>query len=185
MQRYLSVSKLLSCAILLATGSVSFPSCQAQGTENPNARLKVFLRGYLQDPAYDYKATRYLAAFVDLKEDGIQEAIVYFTDKHSCGSGGCAALILEPEGTSYRVVTSITIARPPIRVLSDKSHGWHNLSVRVEGGGIQPGYDVELTFNGKTYPRNPTVAPARRFTESVEGRILIPAHVEGALLFQP
>ena len=61
---------------------------------SPEVTLKGYLQEYVKNPAYDYKAVRYIAAFVDLKDDGIKEAIVYFTDRDSCGSGGCAKVIL-------------------------------------------------------------------------------------------
>jgi hypothetical protein len=137
----------------------------------------------VKDPFYDYKATRYISAFVNLKGDGTRQVIVYFTDKYSCGSGGCTALILAPEGLSYKVITSITIARLPIRVLTTKSNGWHDISVWVHGGGVQPGYEAILSFDGKTYPRNPTVPPARPLLKKVPGRVVIPYEAEDTPLF--
>jgi hypothetical protein len=145
--------------------------------------LKKFLQDYVRDPFYDYKTARYRSAFVDLKDDGTHEVIVYFTDQHSCGSGGCTALILAPKGSSYEVVASITIVRLPIRVLTTKSKGWHDISVWVAGGGIQPGYEAKLSFDGKTFPSNPTVPPARRITQKIAGEVVIPATEEGTPLF--
>ena len=69
-------------------------------------------------------------------------------------------LVLTPEGASYRVVTKIRITRPPIRVLATSSHGWHDIGVWVQGGGIQRGYEAKLQFDGKTYPSNPSSPPA-------------------------
>jgi hypothetical protein len=137
--------------------------------------LKRFLQNYVKDPSYNYKGTRYVAAFVNLHSCHAQQVIVYFTDQYSCGSGGCTMLILTPRGSSYNVVTSITIAWPPIRVLATKSHGWHDIAVWVEGGGIQPGYEAKLSFNGKSYPSNPTVPPARRLKGKVPGSVVIPS----------
>lgn len=70
-------------------------------------------------------------------------------------------LVLAPEGASYRVITETTVTRLPIRVLSTKSNGWHDITVTVAGGGILIGYEAELSFDGKTYPSNPSVPPAR------------------------
>jgi hypothetical protein len=107
---------------------------QVQETHAPDQGdiLKKFLREYVRDPYYDYKTTRYFAAFVNLRDDGPQQVIVYFTDRRSCGSSGCTTLILSPEGSSYKVVTSIPAARPPIRILDTKSNGW--LLRLIEGG---------------------------------------------------
>jgi hypothetical protein len=157
---------------------------QPQMTPEESAKLKSFLRNYLQD---SYKAgdttTRYFATLVDLTGDGGREAIIYFTDQHSCGSGGCTTLILAPRGSSYGVITAITIGWPPIRVLSTRKNGWRDLGIWVQGGGIQPGYEAELQFDGKTYPRNPSVPPAKPLIEKVTGKVVVPKGTVGALLY--
>jgi hypothetical protein len=103
----------------------------------------------------------------------MKEVIVYLSGRGWCGSGGCVMLILAPEGETYRVVTKTTVTRLPIRVLTTKSNGWHDISVEVAGGGIQPGYEAELSFDGKSYPSNPTVTPAHRSNGKVQGRTVI------------
>lgn len=153
-----------------------------QEAAGKQANLKKFLRKFLKDYHYDYQATRYFASFVNLQDEGGQQVIVYFTDQHSCGSGGCTTLILAPQGPSYRVVTSISIAWPPIRVLRSQSNGWHDISVWVQGGGIQPGYEAKLSFNGQKYPSNPTVPPARRLKRKVSGTVVVFRGVEGVPL---
>ena len=70
-------------------------------------------------------------------------------------------------------MANILITRPPIYVLSDASKGWHSIGVLVAGGGILQGYEAELRFNGKTYPLNPSVPPARRLKGKVMGEIVI------------
>jgi hypothetical protein len=67
----------------------------------------------------------------------------------------------------------MTITNPPIRVLDQKLNGWHSLGVWVQGGGIQPGYEAELRFNGKSYPKNPSVPPARRADKNLAGEVVI------------
>jgi hypothetical protein len=69
------------------------------------------------------------------------------------------------------VVTKTTVTRPPIQVLASKSNGWHDIAVRVAGGGIANGYDAELSFDGRKYPSNPTVPPARRVAEEVAATV--------------
>ena len=119
------------------------------------------------------KTTRYITAFRDLNGDGIPEAIVYLMGREWCGSGGCTTLILTRDAGSWRIVTEITITQLPIRVLTNTSHGWRNIGVWVRGGGIQPGYEAELRFNGKSYPRNPSVPPARRLKGKPAGEVVI------------
>ncbi len=129
--------------------------------------LKRFLQSWDKD-----KTTRYIAAFRDLNGDGTPEAIVYLMGNW-CGSGGCTTLILTQDAGSWRIVTRITIARLPIRVLTNTSHGWRSIGVWVQGGGIRSGYEAELRFNGKSYPRNPSVPPARRLTGKPAGEVVI------------
>ena len=122
---------------------------------------------------------RYARAFVDLNGDKKKEAIVYLVGQWWCGSGGCPTLILKRTGSSFGIVTSISITRPPIKVLSTRSNGWRDISVWVQGGGIQPGYAAKLQFDGKTYPSNPSTPPARRLENHVGGIEVIQS-IDGA-----
>jgi hypothetical protein len=114
----------------------------------------------------DHQLTRYSVALTDLDNDRRPEALVYAMDHGNgrggglCGSGGCELYVLSLKARPYRVITNISLTRPPIRVLATMAHGWRDLAVRVAGGGIVPGYEARLRFNGRTYPENPTVSPA-------------------------
>jgi hypothetical protein len=146
--------------------------------------LKMFLQTYLRTPPSNGdKTTQYFSAFVDLNGDGTQEAIVYLTGQSWCGSGGCTTVILARNRSSWRVLTHMTITRPPIRVLSKASNGWRNISVWVQGGGIQPSYEAELRFDGKTYPSNPSVPPARRSAGKAIGEVVIRSSQSGTRLY--
>ena len=154
---------------------------------NQEERLKTFLQKYVGDPDPGFQgqaATRCSSIFVDLKDDGRKEAVVYLTGRGWCGSGGCVMLILAPEGKTYKVITKTTVTRLPVRVLKTKSNGWHDISVVVAGGGIPLGYEAILSFDGKTYPTNPTVPPARPSDGKAPGEIVIPAAAEGRPLYQ-
>jgi hypothetical protein len=138
------------------------------------ARLQVFLKSYVGDSVLLAGDTaQFKSAFVDLKDDGKFEALVYISGSGWCGSGGCRLLILAPSKATYRVITATTITRLPIRVLKSKTNGWHDIGVWVQGGGIQPGYEAQLPFDGRAYPSNPSMSPARQLIEKVEGRVLI------------
>lgn len=145
---------------------------------------KMFLQEYLSPPRPRAdRTTRYLDAFVDLDGDGIEEAIVYLTGQRWCGSGGCTTLILARQGSSYRLVTKITIAWPPVRVLTSSTDGWRDLAVRVQGGGLDSGYEAEVRFDGRTYPTNPSTPPARRLAARTAGTIVVPSSQEGKPLY--
>lgn len=148
-----SVAILLAVALSGAPQSVSMPQS-----------ADAFVRN-----ALDLK--RYQSASVDLNDDGVAEVIVFAMDREYCGSGGCTMFVLTPTRNGYRVVTRTTVTRPPVRVLSTSSHGWRDLAVRVSGGGVRRPYDVQLKFDGRSYPSNPSVAP--RLRTQTGGRVVI------------
>jgi hypothetical protein len=161
--------QLWSLAVLLAVCSCA----TAQ-----EGSLRGFLQNYVGSPgSNEGKATRYFAAFVHLRDDNTQQAIVYLTNDGWCGSGGCTMLILEPKGSTYRVITKIMTTRPPIRMLSTKTNGWHDLVVHVQGGGVVHAYEAKLPFNGKSYPISPSMPAARPLTTEIAGEIIVPASV--------
>jgi hypothetical protein len=148
------------------------------------ASLKAFLQNYVKDHRFDDdRGTRYAAAFVDLTGDQKQEAIVYLAGRWWCGSGGCPILVLKRDGPSWKIVAKVMITRPPIRVLTNSSNGWHSLGVWVAGGGIEPGYEAELQFDGNAYPSNPSVPPAQRLKGRVDGVVVIPSFESAVPLY--
>ncbi len=166
--RIVALAAVVCSALLVAT-------CLAQAQRKPDAPAspaEESLRRFLQT-FDDDKTTRYIAGFRDLNADGTPEAIVYLMGKW-CGSGGCNTLILTRDGSSWKIVANIRITRPPIRVLTSTSNGWRSIGVWVQGGGIQPGYEAELRFDGKTYPKNPSVPPAHRL-KNPAGEVVIPS----------
>lgn len=114
---------------------------------------------------------RYHAAAADLNGDGRPELLVHAEDDGWCGSGGCTLAVLAPHGRGYRVVTRITVARRPVRVLATATLGWRDLGVRVAGGGLPRAHEARLRFDGRSYPRNPTVVPETR--AGAAGRVVL------------
>lgn len=152
------------------------PDCPAQSVHQPTASERESLEEFLQKNW----STRYSAAFVDLQDDGNFEVIVRLTGAQWCGTGGCRTLILVSEGASYRVVTNFLIVWLPIRVLATKSHGWHDISIRVAGGGIQPGYESRLSFNGKSYPVSPVLLRNGKIRKKVPGLVVLADETKGS-----
>jgi hypothetical protein len=132
-------SQLLALAAL-TFGNIVPSTCPAQ-TVGQAASAKTSLRAFLERFDADLKG-RFIDAFVDLNGDGGPEAVVYLTGNEWCGSGGCTTLILVRDGDSWRLMTKVTVTRPPIRVLATKSNGWQHrrpgarwrLSTRLRGG---------------------------------------------------
>jgi hypothetical protein len=111
-------------------------------------------------------------ADADLNGDGRNEIFLYVDDPGLCGSGGCSLIVLSPRGSSYRKVMRTTITKLPITILRTTTHGWRDVGVTVQGGGIMRPYMARLRFNGTRYPSNPTVPPALPLRRPA-GRVLI------------
>jgi hypothetical protein len=177
----------MRAAVLAAEIVLAVVACLAQAKPLLSTIREASVRRFLQEGenAEVGKTTRYFAAFVDLKDDGKQEVIVYVTDATGgwCGSGGCTTLVLVPDSPSYKIVSRIVTTRPPIRVLATKSNGWHDLSVRVQGGGILRPYEAKLSFNGKSYPFSPSSPRAQRVVGKVSGEVVVPSAEEGTPLY--
>ena len=169
---------------LLSALVVLLPACSCATPQEPPS-LRKFLREWAQSELAlgDVKSTRYLAAVVHLQDDDAQQVIVYLIGAAWCGTGGCRALILVPKDSSYRVVTSMGVAQQPIRVLDTKSNGWHDLGVWVQGGGVQPGYEAKLSFDGRAYPSNPTVPPVQPVRARSKGTVVVPQSGSGEPLY--
>lgn len=153
------------------------PPAIAQKSAEP--RLLTFLRAYLgKGPS----ATRFVSATVSAGRPK-QEVVVYVSGRDWCGSGGCHLLVLAPQAGSFRVIGRATISRPPIRVLNTFSHGRPDLTVWVQGGGIDVGYQARLSFDGRRYPGNPSMPPARPMKHAAAGRTIISGDEPGVTLF--
>jgi hypothetical protein len=152
---------------------------------NDYNRLERYLHDYVtQQAVTSTEPTRYAAAFTSLSNQGRPEVVVRLSAGRWCGSGGCTTLVLADEGETFKVVSKITITQLPIRVLNSTSHGWRDLGVTVGGGGIQKAYEATLSYDGRTYPANPSVLPARQRSPR-NGRVLISADSIGEVAGRP
>jgi hypothetical protein len=151
----------------------------------PRARLERELKSWVQARAgRDETGTaRYIPVLVDLNGDGAVEALVYLVGRNWCGSGGCNLYVLSRDRSGWKLVNSVTITNPPVRLLTSRSHGWSDIGLVVRGGGVGPPYEAVLRFNGVRYPGNPTVPPAFRARPGTAGRTLIADETEAKPLF--
>jgi hypothetical protein len=151
--------------ILLSFGCVEI-NAQAKSERTVEAQLR---KMYSDDDG----EVRYFLKWFDLNGDGIPEALVHVRGPQVCGTSGCDTHIFWKRSGNYELISTIGLSRPLVIAALGRSHGWRNLIVFVAGGGVLPGYYAELRFNGKTYPDNPTVAPAKPLKGRPHGIVLI------------
>lgn len=96
---------------------------------------------------------------------------------------GCTALLLEPLGSSFRVVDRFTLAGHPIRILPSMTNGWRDIAMEVRGGGIHPRRTVVLMFNDHKYPSNPSMAPELSSARADQEGVILPLDEQGDLLY--
>jgi hypothetical protein len=157
---------LLACLAFCSAGAL--PAQPASGEDG----LRAYLRARFHADGTEDRDARYVVAQADLNGDGRPEALVYLLSSFYCGTGGCNLLILTPGGHAWRKVAEMTIVNPPIRLLNSASHGWRDLAVTVAGGGARA-HEALLAFDGRSYPANPSVPPARALRRPMPGRLLI------------
>lgn len=141
-----------------------------------DARLEAAIRDPGGDGRDDYaKAgdemwTNYYYNRVDLNGDGRPEALVYLFGSYTCGSGGCNTLVFrQTEAGDYKLVAEISLTHNPVVVSEHRTNGWNDLIFTVAGGGARAHHAV-LRFDGKTYPNNPTTAPAAPLKAPARGK---------------
>lgn len=127
-------------------------------------RLEEAIRHETGQDAFSYSYNR-----VNLRNGIEAETLVYLSSGDFCGSGGCTLLVFANESAAYRLISYITLVRPPVVASSHSTNEWRDLIVSVGGGGIQSPYYAVLAFDGRKYPENPTTAPASPLQKAVKG----------------
>lgn len=155
--------------------------CNAQ---TQNRELKQFLQQLFAEPRIKPdQTTRFTVAQARLVQNAKPNLVIYVFGQTWCGSGGCTMLVLEPRGGSYKVIGRTTIVQLPIRILHSATNGHRDLGVWVQGGGIKPGYEAMIQFQGNAYSNNPSVPPARKLKSNSEGEILVRRGTRGQPLY--
>jgi hypothetical protein len=175
------MTSILCAVLLVVAGATAVSQVQESTASNrPTEPLKAYLRSYLSlgGKVPPDKTTR--IATVRVKADnGKPEDIVYVSGQGWCGSGGCTLLLLEPAESTFKVLGKVTIVQLPVRLLPSTKDGYPDIGVTVQGGGTLTGYEAVLSFNGESYPGNPSLPPAQKVTV-VQGKVII-ANTEGSV----
>ncbi len=154
--RSILILSVFSCAAATAGEPAELREAMAKHDAARNLKQHKLYGSPLE--TIDPSSYQFRFALVDLNGDGIPDAVVLMTDRDSCGSGGCAMRVLKGTKSGFSYVSGSTITREPIYVLQERNLNWSALSVRVAGGGAEPGQAI-LRFDGKRYPLNPSIQP--------------------------
>lgn len=103
---------------------------------------------------------RYVWSRVDLNGDGAPEVAATVVGPFVCGTGGCPLLIFQQRRGRLQPITAMGLFKEPLIVSDQKTKGWRNLISRVRWDAGRSTYAL-LTFDGRSYPTNPSVPPAR------------------------
>jgi hypothetical protein len=108
---------------------------------------------------------------VDLDGDGVPEVLVQVQGPFVCGSGGgCPLVVFKKKGNTYDSVTRISLTWLPVIVSDHRTDGWNDLILWQRSyGNAEPSHYAVLTFNGRTYSRRPSGAPAAQEDEVMRG----------------
>ncbi|QST00933.1 hypothetical protein IMZ31_05010 [Pontibacillus sp. ALD_SL1] len=115
---------------------------------------------------------RYYYNKVDLNGDGIPETFVYLVGQYFCGTGGCSAAIFKEQDGDYSLLTRFSVVNNPVIISNTKTNGYKDIIMNVYGGGIEP-FFARLTYNGTTYPGNPSVQPKVEPGTKVKGVAIV------------
>jgi hypothetical protein len=150
----------LEAALREALFPVQINDDQGHGPDPGSAEAKMARRWKIKLECERMPAHRYIWSRVDLNGDGRTELIAQVVGPMFCGTGGCPLLIFrEPSPGKLQLVTQMSLFKDPLIVTERRHHGWKNLitRVRLDAGNS---YFAELPYHGRTYPTNPSLAPA-------------------------
>ncbi len=133
---------------------------QGHGPDPGSAEAEMAKRSRIKAECERLPTHRYTWNRVDLNGDGRAEVVAQVVGPMVCGTGGCPLLIFrEPSPGRLELITRMSLFKDPLIVAERRHNGWKELitRVRVDAGS---GYYAELRHDGRTYPTNPSVAPA-------------------------
>lgn len=87
----------------------------------------------------------------DMNGDGSSEIWVQHNGTYFCGTGGCTLMLLSQQG---KAITTFTVSETPVVIANESNKGWRNIYINHKGK-----YRL-LTFDGKSYPANPSLIEA-------------------------
>jgi len=146
-------------AVTLLTTSLSLIGCSSvksvtnESSTGTNADISNWVESQILAPeglSFTTDDIHYDVGHADLNNNGSNEHFVLVSDPYFCGSGGCSATIFDNAGN---IITNMTVTGTPILLADSYRNGWRDFIVWSNGA-----YRL-MSFNGESYPRNPSVEP--------------------------
>lgn len=99
---------------------------------------------------------------IDLDGDGRREGLVMMKSPYHfwCGVHGCRMALFHARDDGFDIISEIAPVRGPITVSTNKTRGWRDLMVVVDGRSGWDRKQVALQFDGRAYPAAPELLPA-------------------------
>lgn len=144
------MKKIFIVISVLFLGTTTFSLAQTKPI--PDAII-----GYLKANYNDASETsrNFIYNAIDLNDDGKDEYLVGLIGGDWCGSGGCTMLILDK---NFKLNTRMTVVEYPVYIGApggkEVTKGYSNIYIQNRDGSV-----AKMTWNGKKYPTNPSVAP--------------------------
>jgi hypothetical protein len=160
---------LLAAALLSLTACGSMheahlnsPSNQKVAVVDPSdevmrASLVSYLKAHNEPVSSQYEYVR-----KDLTGDGRRDAIVMLESPFYswCNLNGCKMLVFKASDKSFAPIAEIAPVRGPLLVSESRTNGWRDLVIRISGRDDLETKNVDLKFDGRTYPPQPDMLPA-------------------------
>lgn len=117
----------------------------------------------------DQKYPVFKHTFVNLNNDGVDDAIVLLQGSSWCAADGCVMLVLRGMGTGFRVLSKSTATLENIRVSRSHNNGWLDIIVHSNGE------ERLLQFDGMAYPPDPSVLALASQEQVDAAEIVLPS----------
>ena len=148
-----------TCIALLSTFALAACTPVTEQERNLSAAISHFS---------DQKYPEFKYAFVNLNNDGVDDAIVLLQGSSWCAADGCVMLVFRGMGTGFRVLSKSVATLENIRVSRSHNNGWLDLVVHSDGA------ERLLQFDGMNYPSDPSTLPVATQEQVDAAKIVLP-----------
>lgn len=148
-----------TCIALLSTFALAACTPATEQERNLSAAISHFA---------DQKYPVFKHTFVNLNNDGVDDAIVLLQGSSWCAADGCVMLVFRGMGTGFRVLSKSAATLENIRVSTSHSNGWLDLIVHSDGA------ERLLQFDGMNYPPDPSILPVATQEQVDAAKIVLP-----------